>query len=85
LVDSGLASTTVVKMATAVTTPMAPTAPFCRKGTAILVQHGEPIGRLQVRAGHVTGTFTLQRYTHYSASARRTVEAIGHILLDEQP
>jgi hypothetical protein len=61
------------------------TAPSCRKATAILVQHGEPIRRLQVLAGHVTGAFTLQRYTHYYASAQRTVEAISHILPAEQP
>lgn len=85
MVDSGLASTTVVEMATGVTTPMAPTAPSCRKATAILVQHGERIRRLQVLAGRVTGAFTLQRYTHYYASAQRTVEAISHILPDEQP
>ncbi len=77
MVDSGLASTTVVEMA--------PTAPSCRKATAILVQHGEPIRRLQVLVGHVTGAFTLQRYTHYYASAQRTVEAISHILPAEQP
>ncbi len=85
MVDSGLASTTVVEMVTGVTTPMAPTAPSCRKATAILVQHGERIRRLQVLAGHVTGAFTLQRYTHYYASAQRPVEAISHILPDEQP
>ncbi len=85
MVDSGLASTTVVEMAIGVVTPMAPTAPSCRKATAILVQHGKRIRRLQVLAGHVTGAFTLQRYTHYYASAQRTVEAISHILPDEQP
>jgi integrase len=50
---------------------------------SLLTQRGEPIRDLQALAGHATAAFTLQRYTnHYDASARRTADAMGHILPD---
>jgi integrase len=51
---------------------------------SLLAQRGEPIRDLQALAGHATAAFTLQRYTHhYEASARRTADAMDHIVADE--
>ncbi len=51
---------------------------------SLLAQRGESIRDLQVRAGHATASFTLQRYTHhYDSLARRTADAMGDILPEE--
>ncbi len=52
---------------------------------SLLAQRSEPIRDLQALAGHATAAFTLQRYTHhYDASAKRTADAMGKILTEQQ-